>query len=138
MSIKEPVGSQSTASSSSSSFSLQHENDNEVHGNNSFKFHLNSLKLTFWFFPHNADRLSVGVGCCRPSSILRIWWIWETTVHSRPFWAYKGCTYLVLNESGYKLVHSGVVQYPAIKSEHLGLFLYLKKCFGISFLNSNK
>ncbi len=30
------------------------------------------------------------------------------------------------------------VQYPAIKSEHLGLFLYLKKNFGISFLNSNK
>jgi hypothetical protein len=29
-------------------------------------------------------------------------------VHSRPFWAYKGCTYLVLNESGYKLVHPGV------------------------------
>jgi hypothetical protein len=30
------------------------------------------------------------------------------------------------------------VQYPALKSEHLGLFLYLKKCFCISFLNSKK
>jgi hypothetical protein len=28
--------------------------------------------------------------------------------HSRPFWVYKGCTYLVLNESGYKLVHPGI------------------------------
>jgi hypothetical protein len=29
-------------------------------------------------------------------------------LHSRSFWVYKGCTYLVLNESGYKLVHPGM------------------------------
>ena len=34
--------------------------------------------------------------------------IYPHNLHSRPFWAYKGCTYLVLNESGYKLVHPGV------------------------------
>ena len=37
-----------------------------------------------------------------------------------------------------RLQKMGDVQYPAYKSEHLGIFLHLKKIFLHFFLNSNK
>ncbi len=72
--------------------------------------------ITSWGF---ASHLWLGIRSGNCVAIVAFFLVGLNLLYTRPFWAYKGCTYLVLNESGYKLVHQGKMQKVYIFFVHL-------------------